>query len=89
MNLGAFACIILFSLRTGMIAISDYAWSVFRKIPLITLWVEPLFCSRLVAFRRCWVFFFGKIYLFFVGLADINNLLVVVGLITLWSRIYY
>ena len=86
MNLGAFACIILFSLRTGSDRISDYA-GLYQKDPLITLGLS--LCLLSLGGIPPMLGFFGKIYLFFAGWADGQYLLVVVGLITSVVSIYY
>ena len=86
MNLGAFACIILFSLRTGSDRISDYA-GLYQKDPLITLGLS--LCLLSLGGIPPMLGFFGKIYLFFAGWADHQYLLVVVGLITSVVSIYY
>jgi NAD(P)H-quinone oxidoreductase subunit 2 len=86
MNLGAFACIILFSLRTGSDRISDYA-GLYQKDPLITLGLS--LCLLSLGGIPPMLGFFGKIYLFFAGWADGQYLLVVVGLVTSVVSIYY
>ncbi len=86
MNLGAFACIILFSLRTGSDRISDYS-GLYQKDPLITLGLS--LCLLSLGGIPPMLGFFGKIYLFFAGWADKQYLLVVVGLITSVISIYY
>ena len=86
MNLGAFACIILFSLRTGSDRISDYA-GLYQKDPLITLGLS--LCLLSLGGIPPMLGFFGKIYLFFAGWADHQYLLVVVGLLTSVVSIYY
>ncbi|MFZ9267287.1 MAG: proton-conducting transporter membrane subunit, partial [Vulcanococcus sp.] len=86
MNLGAFACIILFSLRTGSDRISDYA-GLYQKDPLITLGLS--LCLLSLGGIPPMLGFFGKIYLFFAGWADGQYLLVVVGLLTSVISIYY
>ena len=62
MNLGAFACIILFSIRTGSDQISDYA-GLYQKDPLITLGLS--LCLLSLGGIPPMLGFFGKIYLFF------------------------
>ena len=62
MNLGAFACIILFSIRTGSDRISDYA-GLYQKDPLITLGLS--LCLLSLGGIPPMLGFFGKIYLFF------------------------
>ncbi len=86
MNLGAFACIILFSIRTGSDRISDYA-GLYQKDPLITLGLS--LCLLSLGGIPPMLGFFGKIYLFFAGWADQQYLLVIVGLITSVISIYY
>tara|TARA_Y100001968_G_scaffold314963_2_gene341017 strand:+ start:15471 stop:17042 length:1572 start_codon:yes stop_codon:yes gene_type:complete len=86
MNLGAFACIILFSIRTGSDRISDYS-GLYQKDPLITLGLS--LCLLSLGGIPPMLGFFGKIYLFFAGWADQQYLLVIVGLITSVISIYY
>ncbi len=86
MNLGAFACIILFSLRTGSDRIADYA-GLYQKDPLITLGLS--LCLLSLGGIPPMLGFFAKIYLFFAGWADHQYLLVVVGLVTSVVSIYY
>ena len=86
MNLGAFACIILFSLRTGSDRIADYA-GLYQKDPLITLGLS--LCLLSLGGIPPMLGFFGKIYLFFAGWADGHYVLVVVGLVTSVVSIYY
>jgi NAD(P)H-quinone oxidoreductase subunit 2 len=86
MNLGAFACIILFSLRTGSDRIADYA-GLYQKDPLITLGLS--LCLLSLGGIPPMIGFFAKIYLFFAGWADHQYLLVIVGLVTSVISIYY
>lgn len=86
MNLGAFACVILFSLRTGSDRISDYA-GLYQKDPLITLGLS--ICLLSLGGIPPMIGFFGKIYLFFAGWANQQYLLVIVGLVTSVISIYY
>ena len=86
MNLGAFACIILFSLRTGSDRIADYA-GLYQKDPLITLGLS--LCLLSLGGIPPMLGFFGKIYLFFAGWANHQYLLVIVGLVTSVISIYY
>ena len=86
MNLGAFACVILFSIRTGSDQIKDYA-GLYQKDPLITLGLS--LCLLSLGGLPPMLGFFGKIYLFFAGWANEQYLLVVVGLITSVISIYY
>ena len=51
MNLGAFSCVILFSLRTGSDRITDYS-GLYQKDPLITLGLSLCLLS-LVGCRLC------------------------------------
>ena len=86
MNLGAFACIILFSIRTGSDRIIDYS-GLYQKDPLITLGLS--LCLLSLGGIPPMLGFFGKIYLFFAGWANHQYLLVVVGLVTSVISIYY
>ncbi len=86
MNLGAFACIILFTLRTGSDRIIDYA-GLYQKDPLITLGLS--LCLLSLGGIPPMLGFFGKIYLFFAGWADGQYILVIVGLVTSVISIYY
>ncbi len=86
MNLGAFSCIILFTIRTGSDRISDYA-GLYQKDPLITLGLS--LCLLSLGGIPPMLGFFGKIYLFFAGWADGQYLLVIVGLVTSVISIYY
>jgi NAD(P)H-quinone oxidoreductase subunit 2 len=86
MNLGAFACIILFSLRTGSDRIADFA-GLYQKDPLITLGLS--LCLLSLGGIPPMIGFFAKIYLFFAGWADHQYLLVIVGLVTSVISIYY
>tara|TARA_B100001250_G_C19791444_1_gene786706 strand:+ start:409 stop:1980 length:1572 start_codon:yes stop_codon:yes gene_type:complete len=86
MNLGAFACIILFTLRTGSDKIADYS-GLYQKDPLITLGLS--LCLLSLGGIPPMLGFFGKIYLFFAGWADGQYLLVIVGLVTSVVSIYY
>jgi NAD(P)H-quinone oxidoreductase subunit 2 len=64
MNLGAFTCIILFSLRTGTDQISEYS-GLYQKDPLLTLSLS-IFLLSLGGIPPL-AGFFGKIYLFWAG----------------------
>ena len=86
MNLGAFSCVILFSLRTGSDIIIDYS-GLYQKDPLITLGLS--LCLLSLGGLPPMLGFFGKIYLFFAGWANHQYLLVVVGLVTSVISIYY
>ena len=86
MNLGAFGCVILFSLRTGTDKISEYA-GLYQKDPLLTLSLS--LCLLSLGGIPPLVGFFGKIYLFWAGWqAGLYNL-VLLGLITSVISIYY
>nr|YP_009057816.1 subunit 2 of NADH-plastoquinone oxidoreductase [Nephroselmis astigmatica]AID67676.1 subunit 2 of NADH-plastoquinone oxidoreductase [Nephroselmis astigmatica] len=86
MNLGAFACVILFGLRTGSDQIQDYAGLLYKdpflaiclSICLLSLGGIPPFAG-----------FFGKLYLFWAGWQSGLYTLVTVGLITSVISIYY
>ena len=86
MNLGAFSCVILFSLKTGSDKISDYS-GLYQKDPLITLGLS--ICLLSLGGLPPMLGFFGKIYLFFAGWANHQYLLVIVGLVTSVISIYY
>jgi NAD(P)H-quinone oxidoreductase subunit 2 len=86
MNLGAFACIILFSLRTGTDQISDYA-GLYQKDPLLTLALSV--CLLSLGGIPPLVGFFGKIYIFWAGWQAGLYSLVLVGLLTSVVSIYY
>ena len=74
MNLGAFSCVILFSLRTGSDRILDYS-GLYQKDPLITLGLS--LCLLSLGGLPPMLGFFGKIYLFFAGWANHQYLLAV------------
>ena len=86
MNLGAFACVILFSLRTGSDQISDYA-GLYQKDPLLTLGLS--ICLLSLGGIPPLAGFFGKIYLFWAGWQAGLYGLVILGLITSVISIYY
>ena len=86
MNLGAFACVILFTLRTGSDQISDYA-GLYQKDPLVTLVLS--ICLLSLGGIPPLVGFFGKIYLFWAGWQAGLYGLVLLGLITSVVSIYY
>ena len=86
MNLGAFSCVILFSLKTGSDKISDYS-GLYQKDPLITLGLS--ICLLSLGGLPPMLGFFGKIYLFFAGWANHQYPLVIIGLITSVISIYY
>jgi NAD(P)H-quinone oxidoreductase subunit 2 len=86
MNLGAFACVILFSLRTGTDEISEYA-GLYQKDPLLTLVLS--ICLLSLGGIPPLAGFFGKIYLFWAGWQSGAYGLVLLGLVTSVISIYY
>lgn len=86
MNLGAFACIILFGLRTGTDQIRDYSGLYFRDP-----WLSFSFSVCLLSLAGIPPFagFFGKIYLFWAGWNQGLYLLVYAGLATSVISMYY
>ncbi|HEY9615521.1 MAG TPA: NAD(P)H-quinone oxidoreductase subunit N [Microcoleaceae cyanobacterium] len=86
MNLGAFTCVILFSLRTGTDQISEYA-GLYQKDPLLTLGLS--ICLLSLGGIPPMVGFFGKLYLFWAGWQAGAYALVLLGLVTSVISIYY
>jgi NAD(P)H-quinone oxidoreductase subunit 2 len=86
MNLGGFACIILFSLRTGTDRISDYA-GLYQKDPFLTLALS--ICLLSLGGIPPLAGFFGKIYLFWAGWKAGAYGLVSIALVTSVVSIYY
>jgi NAD(P)H-quinone oxidoreductase subunit 2 len=86
MNLGAFACVILFSLRTGTDQISEYA-GLYQKDPFLTLALS--ICLLSLGGIPPLAGFFGKLYLFWAGWQAGAYGLVILGLITSVVSIYY
>ncbi|ERN40217.1 proton-translocating NADH-quinone oxidoreductase, chain N [Rubidibacter lacunae KORDI 51-2] len=86
MNLGAFAGVILFALRTGTDQISDYA-GLYQKDPLLTLSLSV--CLLSLGGIPPLAGFFGKIYLFWAGWQAGLYGLVLLGLVTSVISIYY
>jgi NAD(P)H-quinone oxidoreductase subunit 2 len=86
MNLGAFCCVILFSLRTGTDQISEYA-GLYQKDPLLTLGLS--LCLLSLGGIPPLAGFFGKIYLFWAGWQAGAYGLVLLGLLTSVISIYY
>jgi NAD(P)H-quinone oxidoreductase subunit 2 len=86
MNLGAFSCVILFSLRTGTDRIEDYS-GLYQKDPLLTLCLS--ICLLSLGGIPPLAGFFGKIYLFWAGWQDGLYGLVILGLVTSVVSIYY
>jgi NAD(P)H-quinone oxidoreductase subunit 2 len=86
MNLGGFACVILFSLRTGTDQISEYA-GLYQKDTLLTLGLS--ICLLSLGGIPPLAGFFGKIYLFWAGWQAGLYTLVLLGLVTSVVSIYY
>jgi NAD(P)H-quinone oxidoreductase subunit 2 len=86
MNLGGFACVILFTLRTGTDQISEYA-GLYQKDPLLTLGLS--ICLLSLGGIPPLAGFFGKIYLFWAGWQAGLYGLVLLGLIASVVSIYY
>lgn len=86
MNLGAFTCVILFSLRTGTDQISEYA-GLYQKDPLLTFGLS--ICLLSLGGIPPLAGFFGKIYLFWAGWQAGLYGLVLLGLVTSVVSIYY
>ncbi|MEA5511065.1 NAD(P)H-quinone oxidoreductase subunit N [Crocosphaera sp. UHCC 0190] len=86
MNLGAFAGVILFSLRTGTDQISEYA-GLYQKDPLLTLGLS--LCLLSLGGIPPLAGFFGKIYLFWAGWQAELYGLVLLALVTSVVSIYY
>lgn len=79
MNLGGFACVILFALRTGTDEITEYS-GLYQKDPLLTLCLS--ICLLSLGGIPPLAGFFGKIYLFWAGWKSGAYTLVLLGLIT-------
>nr|QWW92412.1 NADH-plastoquinone oxidoreductase subunit 2 [Lopholejeunea zollingeri] len=86
MNLGTFACIILFGLRTGTDNIRDYQ-GLYMKDPLLSL--SLTLCLLSLGGIPPLTGFFGKLYLFWCGWCAGLHILVIVGLVTSIISIYY
>ena len=86
MNLGAFSCVILFSLRTGTDQISEYS-GLYQKDPLLTLALS--LCLLSLGGIPPLVGFFGKLYIFWAGWQAGAYGLVLLGLVTSVISIYY
>jgi NAD(P)H-quinone oxidoreductase subunit 2 len=86
MNLGGFACIILFTLRTGTDQISEYS-GLYQKDPLLTLCLS--ICLLSLGGIPPLAGFFGKIYLFWAGWQAGLYGLVILGLLASVISIYY
>lgn len=86
MNLGTFACIVLFGLRTGTDNIRDYA-GLYTKDPFLAL--SLALCLLSLGGIPPLAGFFGKLYLFWCGWQAGSYLLVSVGLFMSVISIYY
>ncbi|MCY7337485.1 MAG: NAD(P)H-quinone oxidoreductase subunit N, partial [Chamaesiphon sp.] len=86
MNLGAFACVILFTLRTGTDRISDYS-GLYQKDPFLTLALS--ICLLSLGGIPPLAGFFGKIYIFWAGWKAGAYGLVLLALVTSVVSIYY
>nr|YP_009371215.1 NdhB [Torreya grandis]APX55493.1 NADH-plastoquinone oxidoreductase subunit 2 [Torreya jackii]ARR75336.1 NdhB [Torreya grandis] len=86
MNIGTFACIVLFSLRTGTDNIRDYA-GLYTKDPFSAL--SLALCLLSLGGIPPLAGFFGKLYLFWCGWQAGSYLLVSIGLFMSVISIYY
>nr|YP_010290331.1 NADH-plastoquinone oxidoreductase subunit 2 [Anarthria humilis]YP_010290352.1 NADH-plastoquinone oxidoreductase subunit 2 [Anarthria humilis]YP_010290378.1 NADH-plastoquinone oxidoreductase subunit 2 [Anarthria humilis]ULQ64097.1 NADH-plastoquinone oxidoreductase subunit 2 [Anarthria humilis]ULQ64118.1 NADH-plastoquinone oxidoreductase subunit 2 [Anarthria humilis]ULQ64145.1 NADH-plastoquinone oxidoreductase subunit 2 [Anarthria humilis] len=86
MNLGTFACIVLFGLRTGTDNIRDYA-GLYTKDPFLAL--SLALCLLSLGGLPPLAGFFGKLYLFWCGWQAGLSFLVSIGLLTSVLSIYY
>nr|UDP57230.1 NADH dehydrogenase ND2 subunit [Melicytus alpinus]UDP57314.1 NADH dehydrogenase ND2 subunit [Melicytus chathamicus]UDP57398.1 NADH dehydrogenase ND2 subunit [Melicytus crassifolius]UDP57482.1 NADH dehydrogenase ND2 subunit [Melicytus dentatus]UDP57566.1 NADH dehydrogenase ND2 subunit [Melicytus drucei]UDP57650.1 NADH dehydrogenase ND2 subunit [Melicytus flexuosus]UDP57734.1 NADH dehydrogenase ND2 subunit [Melicytus lanceolatus]UDP57818.1 NADH dehydrogenase ND2 subunit [Melicytus micranthu len=86
MNLGTFACIVLFGLRTGTDNIRDYA-GLYTKDPLLAL--SLALCLLSLGGLPPLAGFFGKLHLFWCGWRAGLYFLVSIGLLTSVLSIYY
>nr|QWW93333.1 NADH-plastoquinone oxidoreductase subunit 2 [Notoscyphus lutescens] len=86
MNLGTFACVVLFGLRTGTDNIRDYE-GLYIKDPLLT--ISLTLCLLSLGGIPPLTGFFGKLYLFWCGWQSGLYLLVIIALITSIISIYY
>nr|YP_011027073.1 NADH-plastoquinone oxidoreductase subunit 2 [Sedum dasyphyllum]YP_011027088.1 NADH-plastoquinone oxidoreductase subunit 2 [Sedum dasyphyllum]WQN01323.1 NADH-plastoquinone oxidoreductase subunit 2 [Sedum dasyphyllum]WQN01338.1 NADH-plastoquinone oxidoreductase subunit 2 [Sedum dasyphyllum] len=86
MNLGAFACIVLFGLRTGTDNIRDYA-GLYTKDPFLAL--SLALCLLSLGGLPPLAGFFGKLHLFWCGWQAGLYVLVSIGLLTSVVSIYY
>nr|QXQ00307.1 NADH-plastoquinone oxidoreductase subunit 2 [Calophaca sinica] len=86
MNLGTFACIVLFGLRTGTDNIRDYA-GLYTKDPFLAL--SLALCLLSLAGLPPLAGFFGKLHLFWCGWQAGLYFLVSIGLLTSVVSIYY
>nr|YP_009764208.1 NADH dehydrogenase subunit 2 [Maytenus guangxiensis]YP_009764225.1 NADH dehydrogenase subunit 2 [Maytenus guangxiensis]QIS90962.1 NADH dehydrogenase subunit 2 [Maytenus guangxiensis]QIS90979.1 NADH dehydrogenase subunit 2 [Maytenus guangxiensis] len=86
MNLGTFACIVSFSLRTGTENIRDYA-GLYTKDPFLAL--SLALCLLSLGGLPPLAGFFGKLHLFWCGWQAGLYFLVSIGLLTSVVSIYY
>nr|YP_010261553.1 NADH dehydrogenase subunit 2 [Fagus longipetiolata]YP_010261570.1 NdhB [Fagus longipetiolata]UIB40579.1 NADH dehydrogenase subunit 2 [Fagus longipetiolata]UIB40580.1 NdhB [Fagus longipetiolata] len=86
MNLGTFACIVLFGLRTGTDNIRDYA-GLYTKDPFLAL--SFALCLLSLGGLPPLAGFFGKLHLFWCGWQAGLYFLVSIGLLTSVVSIYY
>nr|YP_010471757.1 NADH dehydrogenase subunit B [Nervilia aragoana]YP_010471772.1 NADH dehydrogenase subunit B [Nervilia aragoana]UVG41115.1 NADH dehydrogenase subunit B [Nervilia aragoana]UVG41130.1 NADH dehydrogenase subunit B [Nervilia aragoana] len=86
MNLGTFACIVSFGLRTGTDNIRDYA-GLYTKDPFLAL--SLALCLLSLGGIPPLAGFFGKLYLFWCGWQAGLYFLVSIGLLTSVVSIYY
>ena len=86
MNLGAFACVIIFGLRTGTDQIRDYT-GLYLKDPWLAFCLT--ICLLSLAGMPPLAGFFGKLYLFWSGWKSGLYILVSVGLLTSVVSLYY
>nr|YP_009730457.1 NADH-plastoquinone oxidoreductase subunit 2 [Dendrobium chrysocrepis]YP_009730470.1 NADH-plastoquinone oxidoreductase subunit 2 [Dendrobium chrysocrepis]QHT54622.1 NADH-plastoquinone oxidoreductase subunit 2 [Dendrobium chrysocrepis]QHT54635.1 NADH-plastoquinone oxidoreductase subunit 2 [Dendrobium chrysocrepis] len=86
MNLGTFACIVSFGLRTGTDNIRDYA-GFYTKDPFLAL--SSALCLLSLGGLPPLAGFFGKLYLFWCGWQAGLYFLVSIGLLTSVVSIYY
>nr|YP_009669948.1 NADH dehydrogenase subunit B [Salvertia convallariodora]YP_009669966.1 NADH dehydrogenase subunit B [Salvertia convallariodora]QCW95267.1 NADH dehydrogenase subunit B [Salvertia convallariodora]QCW95285.1 NADH dehydrogenase subunit B [Salvertia convallariodora] len=86
MNLGTFACILLFGLRTGTDNIRDYA-GLYTKDPFLAL--SLALCLLSLGGLPPLAGFFGKLHLFWCGWQAGLYFLVSIGLLTSVISIYY
>nr|YP_009769719.1 NADH-plastoquinone oxidoreductase subunit 2 [Mirbelia oxylobioides]YP_009769734.1 NADH-plastoquinone oxidoreductase subunit 2 [Mirbelia oxylobioides]QIT00421.1 NADH-plastoquinone oxidoreductase subunit 2 [Mirbelia oxylobioides]QIT00436.1 NADH-plastoquinone oxidoreductase subunit 2 [Mirbelia oxylobioides] len=86
MNLGTFACIVSFSLRTGTDNIRDYA-GLYTKDPFLAL--SLALCLLSLGGLPPLAGFFGKLHLFWCGWQAGLYFLVSIGLLTSVVSIYY
>ena len=86
MNLGAFAGIILFGLRTGTDQLKDYA-GLYKKDPILAIGISLSLLS--LGGIPPLAGFFGKLYLFWAGWKAGFHFLILIALITSVISIYY